>query len=166
MDHSEIAAAVREFDAAQARGEYFPRAWFDRLTLDDAYRILLALIRRRGGGSHRIGWKVGLTAPAIQQQFGVHERCAIRDTRAAGDERYYWTVTVIGEPDPVAAGRTGDVRVARSLAELALGAYVANRSELSSTDDLGPSFPPKRFANALAASSSMNSTERTTSTPS
>ena len=93
-------------------------------------------------------------------------RCAIQDTRAAGDERYYWTVTVISEPDPAAAGRTGDVGVARSLAELALGAYVANRSELSSTDDLGPSFPPKRFANALAASSSMNSTERTTSTPS
>ena len=45
----------------------------DRLTLDDVYRILLALIRRRGGGSHRIGWKVGLTARAIQQQFGVHE---------------------------------------------------------------------------------------------
>jgi 2-keto-4-pentenoate hydratase len=73
MDQSEIAAAVREFEAAQARGEYFPRAWFDRLTLDDAYRILLALIRRRGGGSHRIGWKVGLTARAIQEQFGVHE---------------------------------------------------------------------------------------------
>jgi hypothetical protein len=48
--------------------------------------------------------------------------CAIRDTRAAGDERYYWTVTVIGEPNPVAAGRAGDVGVARSLAELALGA--------------------------------------------
>ena len=73
MDQSEIAAAVQEFEAAQARGEYFPRAWFDRLTLDDAYRILLALIRRRGGGSHRIGWKVGLTGWAIQQQFGVHE---------------------------------------------------------------------------------------------
>jgi hypothetical protein len=27
-------------------------------------------------------------------------RCAIRDTRAAGAERYYWTVTVFGEPDP------------------------------------------------------------------
>jgi DNA polymerase-4 len=39
MDQSEIAATVREFEAAQARGEYFPKAWFDRLTLDDAYRI-------------------------------------------------------------------------------------------------------------------------------
>jgi 2-keto-4-pentenoate hydratase len=74
MDQSEIAAAVQEFEAAQARGEYFPRAWFDRLALDDAYRILLALVRRRrGDGARRIGWKVGLTAQAIQQQFGVHE---------------------------------------------------------------------------------------------
>jgi hypothetical protein len=39
-------------------------------------------------------------------------------------------VTVIGEPDSVAAGRTSDVGVARSLAELALGAYVANRGGL------------------------------------
>jgi 2-keto-4-pentenoate hydratase len=74
MEKSEIAAAVPEFEAAQARGEYFPKAWFDRLTLDDAYRILLALVgRRRGAGARRIGWKVGLTAPAIQRQFGVHE---------------------------------------------------------------------------------------------
>jgi 2-keto-4-pentenoate hydratase len=74
MDQSEIAAAVPQFEAAQARGEYFPKAWFDRLTLDDAYRILLALVgRRRGAGARRVGWKIGLTAPAIQQQFGVHE---------------------------------------------------------------------------------------------
>src|SRR6516162_7319219 len=70
MDQGEIAAAVQEFGAAQAREEYFPRAWFDRLALDDAYRILLTLIRRRPGeGARRIGWKVGLTAKAIQQQF-------------------------------------------------------------------------------------------------
>jgi 2-keto-4-pentenoate hydratase len=74
MDRSEIAAAVQEFEAAQARGEYFPRAWFDRLTLDDAYRILLARIgRRRGEGARRIGWKIGLTEQVIQQQFGLHE---------------------------------------------------------------------------------------------
>ena len=47
MDASELAAAVSEIEAAQARGDYFPGAWFDRLTLDDAYRILLALVGRR-----------------------------------------------------------------------------------------------------------------------
>jgi 2-keto-4-pentenoate hydratase len=74
MDHSEIAAAVAEFEAARARGQHFPEAWRDRLTLDDAYHILFALLgRRREPGARRIGWKVGLTAPVIQQQFGVHE---------------------------------------------------------------------------------------------
>jgi 2-keto-4-pentenoate hydratase len=52
------------------------------LSLDDAYRIQLALIARRGAG--RVGWKVGLTAQAIQQQFGVHEPvfgCLLADGR-------------------------------------------------------------------------------------
>ena len=71
MDERERAAAAAEFEAARARGEYFPTAWFDRLSLDDAYRLQLALIDRRGG--KRIGWKVGLTSLAIQQQFEVHE---------------------------------------------------------------------------------------------
>ncbi len=74
MDERALSAAVAEFEAARARGEYFPAAWFDRLSLDDAYRIQLALIaRRRGAGARRIGWKVGLTSQAIQQQFKVHE---------------------------------------------------------------------------------------------
>ena len=71
MDESEIAAAAAEFEAARARGEYFPKAWFDRLALDDSYRIQLALIRR--SGARRVGWKVGLTSQAIQRQFKVHE---------------------------------------------------------------------------------------------
>ena len=71
MDERELAAAAAEFEAARARGEYFPTAWFDRLSLDDAYRLQLALIDRRG--DKRIGWKVGLTSRAIQQQFEVHE---------------------------------------------------------------------------------------------
>ncbi len=82
MDARELAAAVAEFEAARARGEYFPAAWFDRLSLDDAYRIQLALIERRG--ARRVGWKVGLTATAIQQQFGVHEPvfgCLLADGR-------------------------------------------------------------------------------------
>ena len=32
MDQSEIAAAAQEFEVARARGEYFPSAWFDRLS--------------------------------------------------------------------------------------------------------------------------------------
>jgi hypothetical protein len=43
--------------------------------------------------------------------------CAIRDTRSAGAERCHWTVTVVGKPGPVAAGRAGDAAEARSQAE-------------------------------------------------
>jgi 2-keto-4-pentenoate hydratase len=68
------AAAIDSFWAARQRGEYFPREWFDRLNLDEVYRIQLGLIARRtAAGERQIGWKVGLTAKAIQEQFGFHE---------------------------------------------------------------------------------------------
>jgi 2-keto-4-pentenoate hydratase len=67
-------AAIDSFWSARARGEYFPHEWFDRLALDEAYQVQLGLIARRvAAGERQIGWKVGLTAPAIQQQFGFHE---------------------------------------------------------------------------------------------
>jgi 2-keto-4-pentenoate hydratase len=84
MDEREIAAVADEFEASRARGEYFPKAWFDQLSLDDAYRIQLALIARRG--TRRVGWKVGLTSTAIQQQFRVHEPvfgCLLADGKLA-----------------------------------------------------------------------------------
>jgi 2-keto-4-pentenoate hydratase len=71
MDPAEIEAVAAVFEAAAARGEYFPQDWAGRLAIDDAYRIVLARLRLRG--VQRVGWKVGLTARAIQEQFGVHE---------------------------------------------------------------------------------------------
>jgi len=71
VDTREIEAATAAFEGAAARGEYFPQEWVGRLSIDDAYRILLARLRLRG--VQRVGWKVGLTARAIQEQFGVHE---------------------------------------------------------------------------------------------
>ena len=69
-----IDTAVEEFWRARGRGDYFPAAYADRLSLDDAYRIQLALVERRvAAGERQIGWKVGLTAKAIQEQFGFHE---------------------------------------------------------------------------------------------
>jgi 2-keto-4-pentenoate hydratase len=71
---TEDEALIDSFWEARQRGDYFPAAWFDRLTLDQAYRIQLGLIvRRRALGERQIGWKVGLTSAAIQQQFGFHE---------------------------------------------------------------------------------------------
>jgi 2-keto-4-pentenoate hydratase len=71
---TDFARALDDFWTARARGEFFPQAYSDRLTLDDAYRIQLALIERRvAAGERHIGWKVGLTAKAIQQQFGFYE---------------------------------------------------------------------------------------------
>lgn len=70
----DLAAATEEFWQARARGEYFPPVWFNRLSLDEAYAIQLALIDRRvAQGEKHIGWKVGLTAKPIQEQFGFHE---------------------------------------------------------------------------------------------
>jgi 2-keto-4-pentenoate hydratase len=67
-------ALIDAFWAARARGEHFPRAYFDKISIDQAYRIQLGVIARRcAAGERQIGWKVGLTAPAIQQQFGFHE---------------------------------------------------------------------------------------------
>ena len=68
------AAAIEDFWQARGRGEYFPKAYFDKINLDQAYRIQLALIDRRvAKGERQIGWKVGLTAKPIQEQFGFHE---------------------------------------------------------------------------------------------
>ena len=50
---------------------------------------------------------------------GCGARCAIRDTGAPGERRYHLTVTVFGEPDPVAVSGRG--RLGRHDALLANG---------------------------------------------
>ena len=80
-------ALIAAFWDARQRGEYFPAAWFGKLTIDQAYQIQLGLIDRRVvAGEHQIGWKVGLTAPAIQRQFGFHEPVfgCVLDSRPSG----------------------------------------------------------------------------------
>jgi 2-keto-4-pentenoate hydratase len=83
----DLPRAVEEFWTARGRGEYFPAGYFDRLSLDDAYRIQLALMDRRcAQGERQIGWKVGLTSRTIQEQFGFHEPAfgCILETRPSG----------------------------------------------------------------------------------
>jgi 2-keto-4-pentenoate hydratase len=73
MEFSEQHAAAALWNALQ-RGEHCPSEWFDKLSYDQAYQVQLGLAaRHEAAGARRIGWKVGLTSPAIQQQFGLTE---------------------------------------------------------------------------------------------
>jgi 2-keto-4-pentenoate hydratase len=82
-------ALIEAFWQAQRDGVYFPPAYFGKLSVDQAYAIQLGLIDRRcAAGERQIGWKVGLTAPAIQQQFGFHEPVfgCVLDSKPSGHQ--------------------------------------------------------------------------------
>jgi 2-keto-4-pentenoate hydratase len=65
--------AVEDFWRARHGGPY-PLAWEKDLDQASAYRINLALIGRHAAeGEPQAGWKVGLTARAIREQFGLPE---------------------------------------------------------------------------------------------
>ena len=73
-DDLDYAAVAEEFWASALAGEPYPPAWFDRLSMAQAERVQLALLDKRLAlGEVHAGWKVGLTAKAIQEQFSVHE---------------------------------------------------------------------------------------------
>jgi hypothetical protein len=69
-------------------------------------------------------WRTLSPSAELMVDPGFGARCAIRDTGVRGEGRYHWTVTLFGETDPVAAGRTGKLAEARSRAEGALLAYL------------------------------------------
>ena len=76
MDGFNTTAALDTFLRRRREGEFFPSEWEGKLTLEESYLVLLALGERLAGeGRRRIGWKVGLTAKPIQDQFNVHEPC-------------------------------------------------------------------------------------------
>src|SRR5664279_784482 len=52
----DITTLIEAFWEARLRGVYFPAEYYGKLTIEEAYAT-----------------KVGLTAPAIQRQFGFHE---------------------------------------------------------------------------------------------
>jgi 2-keto-4-pentenoate hydratase len=92
FDQAALREAIEQFWSARARGVYFPPEWRDRLDLDDAYHIQLALVGRRcTAGVTHVGWKVGLTAKAIQDQFKVHEPvfgCLLSEGRIESGHRF------------------------------------------------------------------------------
>jgi 2-keto-4-pentenoate hydratase len=70
----ELQEIVESFWQNAQRGVFYPPQWHGKLTLDDAYRVNLEICRRKfAGGEKQAGWKVGVTAKAMQIQQGVHE---------------------------------------------------------------------------------------------
>ena len=56
------------------RGVHHPAELHGKLSLDEAYRVQLGLLAcYERAGEQQAGWKVGLTAKAMQVQQGVHE---------------------------------------------------------------------------------------------
>ncbi|HEX2501669.1 MAG TPA: fumarylacetoacetate hydrolase family protein [Methylomirabilota bacterium] len=70
----DIEAAVESIWQHTLRRSYFPKEWQGRLTIEQAYRVQLGILDRWVARGERLaGWKVGLTAPVIQKQFGMPE---------------------------------------------------------------------------------------------
>src|SRR5262245_62638074 len=70
----DIEAVTESIWAHTMRRSYFPAEWKARLTIEQSYRVQLGLLARwEARGERLAGWKVGLTAPVIQRQFGMHE---------------------------------------------------------------------------------------------
>lgn len=56
------------------RGMFYPEEWHGKLSLEEAYRVNLAITETKiANGERQAGWKVGVTAKAMQVQQGVHE---------------------------------------------------------------------------------------------
>jgi len=88
------------------------------------------LCRRQETGTTPIARQWRRLSPSAELMVDPERglRCAIRDTGATGSSRYHWTVTVIGETDPVAAGRAAELGEARWRAEAALTGQRAGMS--------------------------------------
>jgi len=70
----DVKAVVESVWRSMARGIYYPPEWQGKLSTEEAYRVQLGILERYlAHGELQAGWKVGLTAKAIQDQVGVHE---------------------------------------------------------------------------------------------
>ncbi|MGB7306361.1 MAG: hypothetical protein WBD13_18955, partial [Burkholderiaceae bacterium] len=69
-----ISDAVDILWESSQRGIHDPDELRGQLSMDDAYAVQLGLLARlEESGDRLVGWKVGLTAKAIQAQLGFHE---------------------------------------------------------------------------------------------
>ncbi len=70
----ELKDAIELVWTNRQRGIYYPQELNGQLSLDEAYRVNLAITQRRSAqGEQQAGWKVGVTAKAMQEQMGVHQ---------------------------------------------------------------------------------------------
>jgi len=84
----------------------------------------------REAGSEELQWRpIGPTTELMVNPES-RTRCAVRDTGANGADRFQWSVTVLGQSHPVAAGHSAELARARSLAAVALRTYVADWREI------------------------------------
>lgn len=88
---SALEDAARDIVEGAQAGKHFPDRWMGRFSLEEGYRVqlLAAAIRAEAGDAH-IGWKVGLTAKAIQEMEGFDEpifACLFQSGRMQSGER-------------------------------------------------------------------------------
>ena len=73
---NDIAEAAEAMLAALKGNTMFPEHLARRFSLDQGYDVQFELLgRRKAQGDVHVGWKVGLTSRAMQDQQGVHEPC-------------------------------------------------------------------------------------------
>lgn len=73
MPTSSVAAQIHK---CLSNNTMFPDSLSRTLSIDDAYGVQFDLLDLRlSDGQTHAGWKVGLTAKAMQEQQGVHEPC-------------------------------------------------------------------------------------------
>jgi 2-keto-4-pentenoate hydratase len=70
-----LQAAIDALWECRRQGIYYPTEWRGKLDVDAGYRVQLGLLAKElKAGEKHVGWKVGLTAKAIQDQVDFHER--------------------------------------------------------------------------------------------
>ncbi len=67
--------AIDSIWECKQQGIYYPSEWRGKFGVEDGYRVQLGILAKQiKGGEQHTGWKVGLTAKAIQTQVNFHER--------------------------------------------------------------------------------------------
>lgn len=71
----ELQTVIDAIWECKQQGIYYPSEWRGKFGVDDGYRVQLGILEKQiKAGERHGGWKVGLTAKAIQKQVDFHER--------------------------------------------------------------------------------------------